>query len=434
MGANSKIELQVGADTQKAQASIAAFGNWLKSGFGLAVANRLTNALARIPEAIAKAVETGLKFNSTLEDAELGMAGLLRAIAPEKFATLDAALAASQGMMRDLRKEAETTAATFGQLVEASQGLMGPALTAGIPLEKMAKLASMIARTVGTVMPGAPGYQIMQEGRALLTGDIGPAAFVAKTIPGITKQAIDEATRAGRLFEFLEERLGAFNEVATRGAETFTVLTSNLKDAFEGVMGDSTKPLFDNLKSFLKDLRSLVLSPEFQRAVAILGNVASAGVETSSAMLRSTIAGGDAFAMTLAYAGNLGMALSSGLVAAGNAEERAFGRNLGEFIAASLAPRMSSPSTPGQAFTTQHWGTVGMAPAMDQSPSKERLADLVKSMALSTPKSGFSAAGLYLTRAEAHMQRQGLNLQKAMLDKLSQIEQRLAGRGLQLEW
>lgn len=98
MGLANKVELQVGANTSKAQASMAAFGNWLKTGFGIDIAGRLNSALMRIPAALQQAIETGIRFNSMLEDSELGIAGLLRAIARSALcSSLDAALAASRG-------------------------------------------------------------------------------------------------------------------------------------------------------------------------------------------------------------------------------------------------------------------------------------------------------------------------------------------------
>lgn len=420
---------------------MAAFGNWLKTGFGIDIAGRLNSALMRIPAALQQAIETGIRFNSTLEDSELGIAGLLRAIAPERFASLDAALAASQGMMRDLRKEAETTAATFGQLVEASQGLMGPAMTAGIPLEKMAKLASMIARTVGTVMPGAPGYQIMQEGRALLTGDIGPAAFVAKSIPGITKQGIDEATRSGRLFEFLEEKLGAFNEAAERSGGTFTVLLSNLTDAFEGVSADATKGLFVDLKEFIRDLTTLVRSPVFREALGNLGTAAglaarglSAGAGWAASTYNASVEGISNVAEHMRL--KLALAIGQKTTAEYLADIAYLGKlNALNGAAGGVEPDTGSPVVAGGPRSTQHWGTIGMGgPRRLGSPVAGDLAELVKSLQFSAPKSGLSASGLYLTRAEAYMQRQGLSLQRTMVDELRRIREVLTGKGLTLEW
>lgn len=45
-----------------------------------------------------------------------------------------------------------------------------------------------------------------------------------------------------------------------------------------------------------------------------------------------------------------------------------------------------------------------------------------------------SASGLYLTRAEAYVQRQGLSLQRTMVDELRRIREVLTGKGLTLEW
>lgn len=433
MAARSKVELQVGADTKQAEKVFQSFGQWLKGGFGIDISNRLNAALLRVPQAIQRAVETGVKFNQTLEDSELGIAGLLRAIAPERFSTLDAAIAASAGMMRELRREAESTSATFGQLVEASQGLMGPALTAGIPLDRMARLASMIARTVGTVMPGAPGYQIMQEGRALLTGDIGPAAFVAKSIPGITREAIQEATKMGRLFEFLEERLGAFNEAAERGSSTFTVLASNLKDAFEGVTADATKPLFDSLKDFLRGLRDLVESPTFREAIGNLSLAAKAGVETGGTVMSGLLTGYNRAVSMLEHMFS-GAAVGWGqdgiygaMQGIGQGALDYMAGRVGARIAEGmvLRPGLPAEQTPSGAATSG-WNT----PA--KSITAKALAEAMRGLELRAPTSGISRSGLFVTRAEAFMQRQGLNLQRTMVEELKEIRAALTTRGIQI--
>ena len=58
--------------------------------------------------------------------------------------------------------------------------------------------------------------QIGQEARALLTGQIGPDAQVARSL-GITGDQIKSAIKAGTLFEFLETKMGAFNTAADLG-------------------------------------------------------------------------------------------------------------------------------------------------------------------------------------------------------------------------
>lgn len=117
-----RIQVKVGADVADAQRVMARFGEWIKGGFGIQLANRLTQVFERVPAMLEKTLKVGVAFNSTLEDAELGFAGLLRAISPENFKSLDEAINGSREVIKGLRREAETTASTFEQLVTATQG------------------------------------------------------------------------------------------------------------------------------------------------------------------------------------------------------------------------------------------------------------------------------------------------------------------------
>jgi len=65
--------------------------------------------------------------------------------------------------------------------------------------------------------------QILQETRALITGNINADAEAAKTL-GITSADITAAKAQGNLYEFLASKISSFAEAGERGKTTFATL------------------------------------------------------------------------------------------------------------------------------------------------------------------------------------------------------------------
>lgn len=274
-----KVQLQVGADTREAvskfDALFARIADGMKLGLGLDVGQRITQAIAEIPQRLKGWMDTGIAFNSQLESANISIAAMLHQFDKSKWGSMEAGLKTSAELIKAMRHEAETTVATFEDLLGASQVFMGPALSAGLRAEQVPALASMLSRAVSTLLGPqfANPMQLAQEGRALLTGDIGPDATVARQL-GITRQDILQARQSGRLLEFLTGKLGAFNEAAELSAQSLSGLKSNLQDAWNGISAEATKPVFERLKKITSDVIRYVGSPEFERGAIALGQAA----------------------------------------------------------------------------------------------------------------------------------------------------------------
>lgn len=220
-------------------------------------------AIGGFGRALSGTVGAGIKFNDTIEGVRIGLAGMLRQMQPGMFRTWEMAIGGAERIMSGLKIEALTTVATFQDLAEATQGLIGPILSSGIPLEKASATAALMARATSALMPWARGGQIIQEGRALMTGNINQNAFIANAL-GITREQVMEARRAGRMYEFLTEKLGAFNRASSEAANTLNGLTSNLRDAFEFAMAEASEGVFSELKSFVSSVKEYVGGPEFK--------------------------------------------------------------------------------------------------------------------------------------------------------------------------
>lgn len=256
-------------------------GTEFARGIALSIGHRavgmLTGAARAAMGAMTGLVQQGVAFNTTLENSEISIGALLRATAPDKMKSLPDALKEAGDAMKALRHEARYTAATFEQLLFGFQGILGAAMEAGFATGDAVKLAATISRAVNIAMPGAAPYQLLQEGRALLTGNL-QGAMVARQL-GITGEQVRAAKESGKLLEFLNQKLLAFNEAADVLSGTLTTTLSNIQDALDDITADATKGLFSELKEAFKVVKDAVESPGFGRFVRTMSDFTEYALE-----------------------------------------------------------------------------------------------------------------------------------------------------------
>lgn len=194
-------------------------------------------------------VTAGLKFNSTVENARLGIAAVQKQFDPERFKTFADAIAVSGQAIDLLKEKAKVSPATFEQLVEGFQSVTGPATAAGIAMKDQVDLVVLMSQALAGL--GIRSEQLIQESRALITGNINADAAAAKIL-NITAEDIRNAKEAGTLFEFLTGKLKAFEEAGKLGATSWSTLWSNLQDGLTQAAGTATMPLFEVIKSGLE--------------------------------------------------------------------------------------------------------------------------------------------------------------------------------------
>ena len=258
-------------------------GTEFARGIALSIGHRavgvVTGAARAAISAMSGLVEQGIAFNTTLENTEISVGALLRATSPDKMKSMPDALEAAGKAMKSLREEARYTAATFEQLLFGFQGILGAAMEAGFSTGDAVKLAATISRAVNIAMPGAAPFQLLQEGRALLTGNL-QGAMLARQL-GITGEQVRAAKESGKLLEFLNEKLLAFNEAADVLSGTLTTTISNIQDALNDITADATVELFGEIKAAFVEIKDAVESPGFKRFVDSLSTFASDQVQSA---------------------------------------------------------------------------------------------------------------------------------------------------------
>lgn len=317
-----------------------------KVGTAFAAANQaISGALAGIKAALKGTLVQGVQFNAQLEQAQIGVASVLKQFNPDQYKTFNSAIEASTGVIAELRKQAVETPATFNELLEGFQSTAGAMAAANIPLDKQVKLIVMASQAMTTL--GINTQELRQEVTALMMGNIDRNARLAKTL-GIESADIAKAKAAGNLYEFLAGKMAAFSEGAKLAAQNITVLQSNLEDATTLQAADSTKELTEAYRGLLRALTDLVKSNSFKEILEMASNTAAVAVDAVAGSAR-----------IVASNPNLAAGLAAGLTSSVGA---------GMIIAAvpKLAT-MLTPSFQGLGTTLGQALAVGFASAMIQS-------------------------------------------------------------------
>jgi hypothetical protein len=285
----SDVKIIFSAETQAALAKVQNFfagvqrdinslGNALQLGLGIDVGRRLLDGFLQIPGAIRGAVQSGIEFNRTLEDARLGIAAVLKQFNPQQFATMQQALKASESALDALKKKALESPATLSQLVQTFQAVAAAASSAGIPLEKQVDLVVLMSQTLAGI--GIRSEQLIQESRALLTGNITEDAAAARMLE-ITRAQIEAAKEQGRLYEFLTEKFSAFAEAAQLGTKNLTTAQSNLTDTLQQTFGALTETLFGRLKTSILEVTQEVAKPDFKQGLSEMAGIINGLVQAT---------------------------------------------------------------------------------------------------------------------------------------------------------
>ena len=212
-------------------------------------------------------VSSGLKFNALLEQSELSIASLIasvgelydangRVVDPINRLNIAQKLAVKQ--TEKLRIEALATASTFEELLKSFQFSLAPGLSAGLDLDQIRIVSKQLASAARTI--GLDVSQIGEEVRSLLTGNISKRNTLIASFLGIEPEDIRNATRTGKLFEFLQSKLDVFTESSRRSEQTFDGLLSKLKDAFTIVAAEGGKKAFDELKDLFRGISNDLIS------------------------------------------------------------------------------------------------------------------------------------------------------------------------------
>lgn len=284
-----KAAKDTAAAQERAASSAAAGASSFAAAAGPAAAAAAAAAatlvvVSQIAGKLIDATAEGVRFNAAMESSKLSIAAIYRQFSAGKFTTFDEALAGADKATAALQAKAATTSATFQDLLGSYQGSVGSLYAAGISdVQKQVDTVGLLANAVAAVV--ADKSQLLQETKAILTGDIGPDAQAAKILQ-ISAPDIARAKEAGQLYEYLEEKLSAFAEAGVASGETFNVAWDNAKEAFATFEGTVTKPIFDVLRDSLVGLnKEFVESGKLAAAARTGANAVDGALDVGGGLL-----------------------------------------------------------------------------------------------------------------------------------------------------
>jgi len=203
--------------------------------------------------------EKGIEANRKIETLKLGLATVIASagkitldgVELKGVDALTASLPIAAEQFQKLRIEALQTAGTIETIGPAFQQAIGPGLAAGLGLDQIRKTTIDIVNLATSI--GQPLDQVGQELRAIFEGQIDRNARIAKTL-GITSEDLQNAREAGKLAEFLNEKLLAASAAGKLVAQTFEGAKSNLAEAADVFAGTVTEGLFNTLRDKLNEI------------------------------------------------------------------------------------------------------------------------------------------------------------------------------------
>lgn len=249
---------------------LATMTDFIKQGIGIDIGGKIVGALQRIPDLLKESTKRGVEFNQTMEDARFAIAATLLQFNGDQYGnSVDKALVAADQALARLTEKAKKSPATLKELIGSFNAVSAAASAAGIPIQRQVDLVVQMSQALAGM--GIRSEQIIQETRALLTGNITEDAMAARML-NITAAQIAAAKANGELDTFIESRISAYVKVGERAANSFTQLASNLADSIDQAFGRATQQIFATLKDKILELYKIVDDPKFVQNLGVIAD------------------------------------------------------------------------------------------------------------------------------------------------------------------
>ncbi|MBP2629892.1 MAG: hypothetical protein H6Q70_520 [Firmicutes bacterium] len=202
---------------------------------------------------------TGLSFDTQMETAQMGIAGILTSMTNwnDRQMDLNTAMAVSKDTLDQINQKAATVGLKTGDLVEGFQSIIAPGLKAKMTLEEMVNLTVMGTKAVKSMLgPQGNSMQITQELRSMVSGTIDQNSQVSRSL-GITNEGVEQAKQtAGGLFAYLQEKMSGMDELAKSGtwAKSMTGTLEAFESKYAQASGSAFETVFDTAKTKIQDL------------------------------------------------------------------------------------------------------------------------------------------------------------------------------------
>jgi len=235
----------------------------------------------KITQGFSSLVSSGIEFNKTLEQTRIGIGAVLAAQTKIIDATgrelqgREKVLAAQRIAVKineDLLKANLETAATYQQLITMFQQALPHALAEGFNIKQVEEF--VVAMSQAATAMGIPLNMMAEEMRAMLKGTITAKNTLIATALGMERGVIKKLQgRSEELFDYIMERLRAFQLSAPDTVRTWEAAFTNMKQAFSQSVGEALNEFFDTNKETMRELADFFRSENFKEGVKALGMV-----------------------------------------------------------------------------------------------------------------------------------------------------------------
>jgi len=235
----------------------------------------VTGAIFGIGAAIASItfpLRSGVQFLSTLENMQIGMAGILMSMGRINNTSIDlpTALKVSSDLTKELVKDSVKYGLNLEALATTTRAVLASGLGGGMTLNEIREIATIGTLAVKTI--GLDARQSVQEIRDLVAGGIQAASSTLATAIGVRDSDIKRWRELGTIYDELKQRLGGFSEAGQLATKTLTGSWERLKQVVTQLFVDETA--FEGLKKFIQDITdkigtidektgALTLNPDF---------------------------------------------------------------------------------------------------------------------------------------------------------------------------
>ena len=269
--------------------------------------NALTGVMGAlgVTASVEKMVASATKYNEEIESSSLGFGALLSSqgrFIDQQGRTLEgeqkinAAMRTSSDLMQQLEKDNIQTAATLPQLVRAMQSSLSPGLSTGFSVDQVRQYTVAVVQAASAMR--IPLDMLAEETRSMLKGTIEPRNSLIATALGIRNEDIQKYQGNARgLFDFLMNRLQAFNDFGVLTQNTYSGIMSNAADAALKALGTGTQPFFNYFKAEMKGVidsfmtldaqtRFIKLNPDMISDLKGVNTILVTAVESAKALAK----------------------------------------------------------------------------------------------------------------------------------------------------
>ena len=259
----------------------------IQAGVGIDIGHRIVEAVSELPAKFREALEEGVRFNAEMEQLSVGLAGAFRASDPDRYLNFHAAQTAGTEALEAIRVKANALGLDFHALAEGlSINLHG--LEEGGITDIQQQIDLITTLNQAAQAKGLQGNQASRDIIDLLNGRANRTLFGAEL--GIKDEDVKAAREAGKLYEFLNEKLAAYKEGGQAAAATFAAAEQRLKNETQQLYGEISKPVFEALKVALAEINEQLSSGNMAEQLRGLGYDIAVIAESGATLLRWAIA------------------------------------------------------------------------------------------------------------------------------------------------